>query len=239
MGGGGGGQNSTTKTELSPEFKPYIEYALKEGKRIYETPSVLDGQQLWVDPSDATKSALGMAEQRAMAGNPLVPAAQQQLMQTIQGNSVNPFLQGALNAAYQPTVQAAQEGMRGLESKLSAAGRYGSGAAAQAFQNAGQGFGTGIGNAMANLTYQSSEAERQRQMMAMGMAPMMANADYMDIDKLLKVGQAREGYDMERIKGLIAQDNLPFDRAQRMSNIFYGAPMEQKTTTQATPTGGK
>lgn len=239
MGGGGGGQATTSKTELSPEFKPYVNFALEEAKKAYQAPSALAGQQLYVDPSEATNQALGMAQSRAMAGNPLVPAAQQQMLQTIQGNAVNPFLQGALSAAYQPTVQAAQEGFRGLQSQLSSAGRYGSDAAAQMFQRAGQGFGTGIGNAMANMTYQSSEAERARQMAAIQNAPAMAAADYNDIDKLLKVGQAQEGYGMNRIQGLMAQENLPFDRLQRTASIFYGAPMEQQTVSQATPTGGK
>lgn len=239
MGGGGGGQETTSKTELSPEFKPYVNFALEEAKKAYQAPSALAGQQLYVDPSEATNQALSMAQSRATAGNPLVPAAQQQLMQTIQGNGVNPFLGGALAAAYQPTVQAAQEGFRGLQSQLSSAGRYGSDAASQMFQRAGQGFGTGIGNAMANMTYQSSEAERGRQMQAIANAPAMAGADYMDIDKLLKVGQAQEGYEQARIQGLMAQDNLPFDRLQRTASIFYGAPLEQQTTSQATPTGGK
>ena len=152
MGGGGGGQATTSKTELSPEFKPYVNFALSEAKNAYQAPSALAGQQLYVSASDATQQALQQAQQRAAAGNPLVPAAQQQMLQTIQGNSVNPFLSGALSAAYQPTVQAAQEGFRGLQSQLSSAGRYGSDAAAQMFQRAGQGFGTGIGNAMANLS---------------------------------------------------------------------------------------
>jgi hypothetical protein len=32
---GGGGGTTVNKTELSPEFKPYVNYALSEAKRLY------------------------------------------------------------------------------------------------------------------------------------------------------------------------------------------------------------
>ena len=113
MGGGGGG--SQTKTEVDPFLKPYIEYGLQEGQKLYEAPGpgFFPGQT-FVGPSDPTQQALQMAQQRATAGSPLLRSAQEQQLQTIQGRGVNPFLQGALAAAYQPTVEAAQQATRGL-----------------------------------------------------------------------------------------------------------------------------
>jgi len=100
MGGGGGTQESKTTTQIDPNILPYVTYGLEEGKRLYEsgTPSFFPGKT-YVEPSEATTRALGLAEQRALAGSPLTQAAQQQTLATIQGQGVNPFLAGALEQA--------------------------------------------------------------------------------------------------------------------------------------------
>ena len=97
MGGGGGSQTQTARAEIDPTLKPYVEYGLGEAKRLYQgtTPSFFPGQT-FVSPSAATQQALGLAEQRALAGSPLTQAAQQEALATIQGRGVNPFLAGAL-----------------------------------------------------------------------------------------------------------------------------------------------
>ncbi len=88
MGGGGGSQES--KTELSPEFKPYVNFSLGEAKRLYQgmpaAPETLAAPQ-----SEASIEALRRAEERAMAGSPLLRAAQAEQMATIEGRGVNPF----------------------------------------------------------------------------------------------------------------------------------------------------
>ncbi len=93
MGGGGGTQE--TKTEISPEFKPYITYSLGEAQRLYKAMPGAP-ETLAVSPSAATQQALQMAQQRAVGGSPLLKAAQEEQLATIQGRGVNPFLGGAL-----------------------------------------------------------------------------------------------------------------------------------------------
>ena len=75
MGGGGGGQTQTSRTEISPEFKPYITYALGEAQRLYQGMPAAPAT-LAVAPSEATQQALQMAQQRAIGGSPLLRAAQ-------------------------------------------------------------------------------------------------------------------------------------------------------------------
>jgi len=96
MGGGGGTQE--TKTEISPEFKPYITYSLGEAQRLYKAMPGAP-ETLAVSPSAATQQALQMAQQRAVGGSPLLRAAQEEQLATIQGRGVNPFLGGALEQA--------------------------------------------------------------------------------------------------------------------------------------------
>lgn len=240
MGGGGGG--STTTTGIDPYLKPYVTYGLEEAKRLYETdsPKFFPGQT-YVSPSDATNQALQMAQQRATAGSPLVQAAQQQQLETIQGRGVNPFLQGALSAAYQPTVEAAQEATRGLQSQASTAGRYGSNAMGQIVERQAAGLGRGLGDSMSNLVYQSSEAEAGRQAAAATNAPAMAQGDYFDIQALLKAGQGGEQYQQAALQDAMNrfnyEQNLPGQKLQQFTNLFSQAPAG--TTSTTTQSGGK
>lgn len=74
---GGGGQES--RTEIGPEFKPYIEFALKEAQDLYKAfPQA--PETLAVGPSAATQQAMALAEQRALAGSPLNRRAQDVVM---------------------------------------------------------------------------------------------------------------------------------------------------------------
>lgn len=240
MGGGGGG--STTTTGIDPSLKPYVEYGLEEGKKLYQAPGpgFFPGQT-YVSPSQATQQALQMTQQRATAGSPLLQAAQQQQLQTVQGRGVNPFLQGALSAAYQPTVEAAQEATRGLQSQVSQAGRYGSGAMGQIAERQAAGLGRGLGGSLSNLAYQSSEAEAQRQAAAIGGAPALAQADYTDIQALLKAGQGGEQYQQAALQDAMSRYNyeqqLPQQKLQQFANLFSSAPGGQVSTT--TQSGGK
>jgi hypothetical protein len=339
MGGGGGTQESKTTTELSPDFKPYVQYALGQAKSIYEQPSGIP-EQLYVDPSQATQAALQMAQERATAGSPLISQAQQSLSNIIGSTSPygqqianlgmgardpsaefyssmmqgapeseamrmaratasgqylqpNEFLSGALSQANRLTGEQYNRNIQALQSQASSAGRYGSAAMGQQagqaqdvlaralseqnqqayLQNYAQeraaqeaaigrlgGFEQqGVANRFAGaqgLTAGQQQA-LQTQLASLGSAagirqqdigaqfaaaqaaPQMAAADYADIQRLLQVGQGREAYDQARIQGQLAAADVPFNRLQRATNIFYGAPLETTTEQTATPQGGK
>jgi len=89
-GGGGSPTNSTTTSGIDPSVRPYVTYGLEQGKQLYEgnTPQYYGGQT-YVGPSEQTQAALQATQNRALQGNPLLPAAQSNLMN----------LQTATNAA--------------------------------------------------------------------------------------------------------------------------------------------
>lgn len=238
MGGGGGGQTQTSRTELDPEFKPDLRFLINEARRQYEGMAP-PPQNLAVGPSAETSQALQMAQQRAIAGSPLLRAGQAEQLATIQGRGINPFLAGAAEALYRPTTMAGQEAIRGLQSQASSAGRYGSGAMSQAAERAGYGISQGLGDAYKQLAYNSSEAERARQVAASQLAPTLGAADYGDIEKLLRVGQGREQYQLQDIQGRLAAQDIQTQRLQRAANVIYGAPLETTSTSTSTPSGGK
>jgi len=232
---GGGGQQET-KTEIAPEFKPYITYSLGEAKRLYEgmpqAPETLTPEQ-----SAYSQQAIQQAAQRAQMGSPLVGAAQAEQLATIQGRGVNPFLAGALEQANRLAGEQYTRNIQNLQSKASSAGRYGSAAMGQQAGQAQDIFARSLAEQGGQLAYQSAEAERARQMQAAQAAPTMAAADYADIQRLLQAGQAQEAYGQQAIQGRLAAQQIPMQNLQQAANVFYGAPLETKTT--ATPQGGK
>lgn len=233
---GGGGGTTETRSEISPEFKPYITYALGEAQRLYkgmpEAPSTLAAPQ-----SAFSQQAIQQAAQRAQAGSPLTQAAMQEQMATIQGRGVNPFLGGALEQANRLAGEQYTRNIQALQSQASSAGRYGSGAMGQQAGTAQDIFARALTEQGGQLAYQSAEAERARQVAAAQNAPQMAQADYMDIQRLLQAGQAQEAYAQQQLQGQLAAQELPLQRLQQAANVVYGAPLE--TRTQATPSGGK
>lgn len=235
MGGGGGYQTGTTTTKIDPNILPYVTYGLQEGKRLYEssTPSFYPGQT-YVSPSEATQSALQMAQERAMAGSPLVKAAQQEQLATIQGRGVNPFLEGALAGVNRQAKQTFTEGVQGLQSKASSMGRYGSAAQSQQEAQAQDVFARALAEQGGQLAYGSAEAERARQMAATQNAPQMAAADYADIQRLLTTGQAREQYSAAELQDAINrynfEQNLPQMKLSQFANLFSSVPQGNVTT---------
>ncbi len=244
MGGGGGTQESKTTTQIDPNILPYDTYGLEEGKRLYEsgTPSFFPGKT-YVEPSEATTRALGLAEQRALAGSPLTQAAQQQTLATIQGQGVNPFLAGALEQANRLSGEQFTRNIQNLQSEAASRGRYGSSAMGQQAGQAQDIFARALAEQGGQLAYQSAEAERQRQMAATQLAPSMAAQDYADIQRLLTVGGAREQQSAAELQDAINrynfEQNLPAMKLQQYAGLIYGAPQGQIVTQSATPQGGK
>jgi hypothetical protein len=242
LGGGGGEQKTATTTSIDPTIKPYVTYGLEEGKRLYEsgTPSFFPGQT-YVSPSQATQSALNMAQERAMAGSPLVKAAQQEQLATIQGRGVNPFLEGALSGVNRQATEAYTRGVQGIQSNAASMGRYGSNAMGQQVGQAQDIFGRNLAENAGQLAYQSAEAERGRQMAAVQGAPAYAQADYMDIQKLLTAGQGQESYQQKALQDAINRYNyeqtLPQQKLQQFTNLFTSVPSGGTSTT--TQQGGK
>ena len=244
MGGGGGKQDSTTTTSIDPSIKPYVTYGLEEAKRLYETgsPQFFPGQT-YVSPSAQTQQALQMAQERAIAGSPLTGAAQAETLATIQGRGVNPFLAGALEQTNRLAGEQFNRNIQNLQSSAASAGRYGSSAMGQQAGTAQDIFARALAEQGGQLAYNSAEAERARQMAAVGAAPQMAQADYADIQRLLSVGGAKEAQSAAELQDAMNrfnfQQNLPQMKLQQYANLYSSAPQGSTTTQTATPTGGK
>jgi hypothetical protein len=242
-GGGGGGSSSTTQNQLDPTVRPFVEYGLQEAKGLYQsdTPQYYP-YQTYVDPSQQTQQALQAAQTRALAGSPLVPAAQQQQLATIQGQNLglNPYFANALQGAAGVATTQFQDALKNIASQSSQAGRYGSGAMQDLQSRASTNLAKELTARAGELAYQNYAAERAAQERAIQSAPQMAAADYQDIQQLLNVGQTAEDYQRQALEADIGrfefEQNLPYTKLQSYLSAAYGAPMGQVSTT--TQSGG-
>jgi hypothetical protein len=236
--GGGGSQTQTSKTTIDPTLKPYVEYGLQEAKNLYgsASPRYYAGQT-YVDPSANTQSALTAAGNRAMMGNPLLPAAQQQQQDVISGQYLNsnPYFNQALAGASQGATQTYMDAIKQAQGSASMAGRYGSGVSADIQNRAANTLSNTLANKYGDLAYQNYAAERGRQEAAAMGAPALANADYTDINQLLKTGQAQEDYANTALQADINRfnynENLPTAKLNQYAQYLSGTPQGSSTTS--------
>ena len=244
-GGGGGRSTQTTSQELDPTVRPFVEYGLQEAKQLYRTrgPSYYP-YQTYVSPSRQTQQALQAAQSRALTGSPLVPAAQEQQLATIQGQNLglNPYFANALQGAAGVATTQFQDALSSIASQASQAGRYGSGAMGNLQDRASTNLAKELTSRAGELAYQNYAAERAAQERAIQSAPQMAAADYQDIQQLLNVGQTAEDYQRQALEADIDrfefEENKPYTKLQSYLSAAYGAPMGQVSTTQSSG-GGK
>ena len=244
-GGKGGGGESETQQSIDPMLRPYISYGLNEAQRLYQSsnPQYYPGQT-YVSPSQQTQAALQAQQTRALQGNPLLPAAQQQQQNVIGGQYLqnNPYFNQAMQGAAGAASQSYFDAINQAQSGASQAGRYGSGAQANLFNRAGTTLANTLANKAGDLAYQNYAAERGRQEAAAAGAPQLAMADYADIAQLGQAGQTAEGYQQSALEDSINrfnfEQNLPQNKLNQFLTQVYGAPAGSTSTTSQS-SGGK
>ena len=245
-GGGGGGQTSKTTNELDPTVRPFVEYGLNEAKGLYQQagPDYYAGQT-YIGPSQQTQTALQAAQNRAMAGNPLIPAAQQQQQDVISGQYLqnNPYFNQALAGAAQGATQTYNDAIMAAQGNASMAGRYGSGVSADIQNRAANTLSNTLANKYGELSYQNFANERAAQNAAAMGAPALANADYADIQQLMNVGKTSEDYQKTALQADLDrfnfEQNKPYQKLSAYLGAAYGAPQGNVSTSTQSGGGGK
>lgn len=228
MGGGG----SEQKTEIDPEFKPFMKFGLEEAKKLYQgmpaAPSTLA-----VSPSAATLQAMSAAEQRALTGSPLTGQAQNVLAQ--QMGYTSPYA-GKIEAmgmgAYDPSAgfyRSMMEGQPESEAArltrstaggayLSGASPYLQGALSQANRLAGEAFG----ESMKDLQAKAAAAGRYG---SGAMAQQTARSQDVLARALAEQNQQAflQNYQLERQAQEAAMGRLGGLEQQAIANRFAGA----------------
>ena len=204
MSSGGGGQTTTQSSAVQPysAAEPGLNQILSEAGTIYGQGPAGAG---YVAPTQQTLQGLGAQEQIAGAAN-------QQILNTIQGQYTNPFLSPMI-------AQAGQDIYSSVAGQFSGAGRT-PGSPMMQSTVTGQ-----VADKMAPYAFQQLERERNRQLQTAQQVP-----------SLTAVGGALE--DIQRQQNMAPQQSLA-QYYNTVAPIAYGLPTQQNTTTQpgANPLG--
>jgi hypothetical protein len=192
MGSSSTPSRTTTVTEPPAFIQPHLQYGAQQSRGLYETggPQYYEGNTV-VPFSQQTEQALGLTEQRALQGSPVNQAAQNYATNTLTGtptsqfgNVNNPHLDATFNRAAD-TIQ------NRLETQFAGSGRN-----VSASMPANTDMLTGLATQLYGGAYESErdrmaqdlEQQRSRQFGVAGLAPTLANQDYVDINALGGVG---------------------------------------------------
>lgn len=229
--------------------QPYLTKGFERAESdILNKPTQYYPNSTVVPFSNQTTQALGMQENRALSGSPVMGAANQMAQGTLQGNylNANPHLNSAIDAATRPMIQNFQETvLPGIQSGFAGHGRYGSGLQGQMQERAGEALTRQIGDVAGAMSYQNYGDERQRMLQAGTLAPTYAANDYNDIAQLAQVGQTREAQAganlQDDINRYYQQQQAPKDAlAQYMSMVAggsFGGQSTQQSPIYSNPVG--
>lgn len=268
MGSSSSPTRTTTVNEPPAFIQPYMQDAAQQSRALYQTggPQYYGGNTV-VPFSNQTEQALGLTEQRALQGSPVNQAAQDYATRTLNatptsqfGSGPNPY--GSVNNPYLDATfnKAADSIQNRLESQFAGAGRNVSASLpsnSDMLSNlATQLYGGAYENER-NRGLQSYESERDRmaqdlerqratQYAVAGMAPQLANQDYVDLQALGGVGGQ-----VEDLSGRLMEDQAArWDFSQnapqvnldnyiaRITGGYPGGTSNQTTPTYRNRTAG-
>lgn len=171
------GKSQDVNTDPWAGVQPYLTRLFQEGERgVLERPLEFYPDSTAVPFSPETEISLAAQTGRAVLGNPLNPAAQGQISDTLAGNyfAGGPGFDAARDAVASAVIP-------GVDSAFGMGGRFGGALQSEAI-------GRGVSRGLAPYL----DAERNRMMQASEMAPGLAREDYFDISQLGQAGLQRE-----------------------------------------------
>jgi hypothetical protein len=218
--------------------QPYLETGFEKAKDlVLDQPGTYYPGSTVIDMDPRTKEGLTAVEDRARAGSPAVEQAAANIATTAGGGFLgsNPYLQDAIDRASAGVTRNYQKAvLPGIDSRFSASGRYGSGLQQSALGDAQETLAGQLGDIATGMSYADYGKERDRMLTASGMAPGIAEAEYMDAGKLMGVGQAYEQQEgaklQEDIERYYQEENAAKQALANYMSLVGGGQYGSETT---------
>lgn len=242
--------DNVTQTYTSQPWsaqQPYLTYGFGEAQSLYG----LGGPQYYgsstVAPmSGSTQQALTNMENYSNA-NPYLMAGRPLMQDTLAGNFLNPASNPYLTDTYNMGARSVTDTFNNsvlpnISANFGLAGRSGSGLFANAVGQATNSLGTSLSDLATKVYGGAYEAERGRQMQALGMVPGMSTAQFDSIGQGLKAGQLRDAQAQAELTDQVNRFQFnqmrPYDNLARyMSTIQgnYGSSGTQTSPSYSQP----
>lgn len=196
----GGGQTQTVQGSSAPweGQQGYLKTGFSKAQSLLDKgPYQYYPNSVVVPFSGQTQDALTGIEARARAGSPVQAAGSAEALKTLQGDYLN-----AGNPAFSAMMRrVASEVTPQVAGTFSGAGRYGSGAHANALSSA-------LTDTAGQLAFQNYGDERNRMQQMVGASPQIAQGDYLDLAQLFGAGQQREAKAGEELNDQVQRFNF-------------------------------
>ena len=212
-------QTQSQQTNSSAAPPSYIQPYLQQGIQALvgdfnanpTAPGYYPGATV-APPSQATQSAIQTLFQRGASGSPVVQAADNSVMSTLNGDYLdlgsNPYFASAVAAAEQPqTKQFMTQVLPSVTAQFEGTGRYGSGQQQAYTGLALDSLNQAQANAAAGMANTAYQNERSNQLNAANLAPTLANQDFTNIAAMLQAGQAIDANTQANIDSNVARYN--------------------------------
>lgn len=224
-------QQSTSTTDTGPwkAQQPYLENAFGQAQNLYGQNAAAGYYpgRLIADTNPQMEGAWGTISGLSQQGNPNVPAALAENLKTINGDYLSPDSNPWLKATYDKggdalTRQYMTATAPQTAGAMAGAGRYGSGAYRNLVSGNEQNLGKSLTNLATDIYGGNYQTERGRQQTAVGMAPALAQARYIDPLMGLEVGNQRRGLEQQSIDAERGRYDFNRDNPTRALNTFLG-----------------
>ena len=238
--GGSGDQQVTQQTQLPGFLQPYGPLYAQAGYNLFNQPYQAYPYETVAPFTQDQQAAMDAVRARATAGSPVVNAAQQQTLNTINGDylnpSTNPYLQQTFDQAANRVTDAFSRGTAAqTDARFARAGAFGGSAWNQAQQANQTALGDSLAGMAANIFGNNYAQERNRQQQAAQFAPNLAAQDYRDAEALLNVGGMQQGLGQQYLTADANQfqqaQQYPYQQFQMFGSMFSPNFGQQSTQT--------
>lgn len=220
----GSKSETESETRLSPELRNQALWGLEQGRDIYNTMSGTASPSQYVGISPDRQFALDQIRSIAMGGSGVPQSAINEFTKTMEGGylgqNANPYIDEIMMRAGSAAGAAPVSGFAG-------AGRFGSGAMANAVADA-------LVSTRANIGGQNYQQERNRMMQMAGLAPQMNELQYADAMRIGQVGDQYEADEHARNAELMRQRMSPMQEYNMFLQTLSGNPLTAESNMQST-----
>jgi hypothetical protein len=240
-----GGGSETTSTGVPEWVKPYAESFMQRSQQVANLPYQAYGGQTVAQMNPYQTAGLDAAAARAMQGSPVNDAASSELQKTLGGGYLNnnPYMDSLVNQAQGDVIRNYQTAiMPQLDALDARSGSFGNSGAQHVMGESRYQLGDTLGKISTNLRGNDYAAERNRMQGAIGMAPTIANQDYIDASALMGAGAAYHQQEQANLSDAYSRfqeaRNYPKDQ---LATLGQGLGMNfgsQTTGPGANKTGG-
>ncbi len=196
------GGSDTVVNSVPDWVRPYAEQFMQRSQQTADIPYTPYGGQTVAQLNPYQQTGLQATANRAMQGSPVTDAASGELQKTLSGDylNANPYMSSMVDQAQGDVLRNYElQTKPALESAMVRSGSFGNSGLQQMQGESQRQLANELGRVSTNLRGTDYANERGRMQGAVGMAPAIANQDYVDASQLMGAGERLQGQEQANL----------------------------------------